>query len=116
MLSVLQLVNEFPFLFLLSSIFQKSSIIIIKINKGCVCNSGYTGDGITCTTIPCSPNPCQNGGTCSSEDGTSFSCNCAGTGFNGLTCNNNIDDCSPNPCLNGGTCIDGINCKIFLFC
>ena len=109
MLSVLQLVNEFPFLFLLSSIFQKSSIIIIKINKGCVCNSGYTGDGITCTNgSPCSPNPCLNGGSCSNLGG-SYTCNCTGTGYNGTQCQTEINECLSNPCLNGGTCINEIN-------
>ena len=37
-----------------------------------------------------------------------YTCQCV-LGFNGTTCNNNIDDCSPNPCLNDGSCVDGIN-------
>lgn len=30
-------------------------------------------------------------------------------GFEGPTCQNNIDDCEDNDCENGATCIDGIN-------
>jgi len=34
---------------------------------------------------PCDPNPCQNGGTCS-PDGSSFTCDCSGTGYSGPKC------------------------------
>ena len=34
---------------------------------------------------PCSRYPCQNGGTCSRKDSTSFTCTCA-VGFKGLYC------------------------------
>jgi len=36
-------------------------------------------------------------------------------GFDGPTCDHNIDDCDPNPCQNGGTCYDEINCSFSLF-
>ena len=52
------------------------------------------------------PNPCLNGGTCST--GTTPACTCA-AGFTGTTCQTNVNNCTPNPCLNGGTCTDGVN-------
>ncbi|XP_022103937.1 uncharacterized protein LOC110986398 [Acanthaster planci] len=41
---------------------------------------------------PCSPNPCQNGGTCS-QYGESFLCQCA-PGFEGNNCDNKPLDCA----------------------
>jgi Notch-like protein len=55
----------------------------------------------------CSPNPCDNGGTCNDGDAT-FSCTCP-TGFTGDRCQTNIDDCTSGSCENGGTCVDGVN-------
>jgi len=74
----------------------------------CTCNTGYSGDGKTCTNIDdCAGNPCQNGGTC--NDGiNSYTCTCV-AGYDGPTCANNIDDCATNPCKNGGSCADGVN-------
>ena len=71
----------------------------------CACDAGYTGDGVTCTDEnecilgtddcvsgencvnttgsrvcndidDCSPDPCQNGGTCSDEGLNAYSCAC----------------------------------------
>ena len=37
-------------------------------------------------TVGCTPNPCQNGGICTSDGSMGFSCNCEGTGFTGPEC------------------------------
>jgi len=37
-------------------------------STGCVCNDGYTGDGVTCTSIDyCASSPCKNGGSCANS-------------------------------------------------
>lgn len=66
------------------------------------------GVGAGCgTTTRCAPDLCKNAGTCT-EGTDTFVCTCA-AGYDGLTCENNIDDCSPNPCQNGGACEDGVD-------
>ena len=59
--------------------------------------------------------PCQHNGTCT--DGINeYFCNCADTGFEGLTCESNIQECESNPCTNNATCEDGIKdytCQCF---
>ncbi len=82
-----------------------------------VTNGDETGPdcgGTTCDPCTvaddCSPNPCQNGGTCIDVSGSStYTCDCTGTGYEGTTCQTNVNDCAPNPCQNGGTCTDGVN-------
>ena len=37
-----------------------------------------------------------------------YTCSCV-SGYDGPTCNNNIDDCFSGACENGGQCIDGVN-------
>jgi len=82
-----------------------------KKGKKCKeCKDGFKGTGgrrkkyTACEPIsvadPCSPNPCQNGGSCSGG-----SCTCL-AGFLGDKCQNK-DPCSPNPCQNGGSCSGG---------
>ncbi|RDD44406.1 Protein crumbs [Trichoplax sp. H2] len=52
----------------------------------------------------CDANPCQNNGTCSDLFNL-FNCACP-NGFNGTSCQNNINECASNPCANNGTCTD----------
>lgn len=49
----------------------------------------------------------SSGGRCVDEM-NGFRCVCT-PGFNGQTCEENVNDCSKNPCLNGGTCTDKVN-------
>jgi uncharacterized membrane protein len=67
-------------------------------------SSGEAGNGTGGGGGACEPNPCENDGACTSvADG--FACDCA-DGWQGVTCDDNIDDCTPDTCLNGGTCSD----------
>lgn len=87
----------------------------------CICPDGFTGE--TCNeteTGPCNPNPCLNDGTCEvtgqSRRGDVFSeyvCRCQ-PGFDGVHCQNNVNDCAGQPCKNGGSCRDlegDFNCR-----
>ncbi|XP_052767832.1 fibropellin-1-like [Mya arenaria] len=54
----------------------------------------------------CAANPCVHG-TC--QDGLNkFTCTCV-QGYDGPTCDHNVNDCNPSLCSNGGTCIDLVN-------
>ncbi|HEX6765278.1 MAG TPA: hypothetical protein VF103_07360, partial [Polyangiaceae bacterium] len=52
----------------------------------------------------CDPNPCEHGGTCTS-DGVKAECDCA-PGYEGPTCHDDIDECMPNPCAHMERCTD----------
>lgn len=45
------------------------------------------------TAAPCDFAPCKNGGQCTNS-GASYICNCAGTGYSGPTCQNDVDECA----------------------
>ncbi|OCT68395.1 protein delta homolog 1 isoform X1 [Xenopus laevis] len=84
----------------------------------CLCTLGYTGKNCLIKKGPCITNgsPCQNGGTCTDNNGFApyASCQCP-AGFLGNHCEIQIDmdDCNPNPCGNGGSCTDigsGFHC------
>ncbi|XP_065145308.1 milk fat globule EGF and factor V/VIII domain containing a [Paramisgurnus dabryanus] len=87
----------------------------------CICAEGFAGDTCNATESgPCSPNPCKNDGTCemitNSRRGDVFNeyvCKCQ-PGFEGIHCQNNVNDCAIKPCKNGGLCrdLDGdYNCQ-----
>ena len=73
----------------------------------CNCDEGFTGRNCSINIDDCTPNPCENGGTCT-DLVNDFMCNCD-EGFTGRNCSTDIDDCTPNPCENGGTCTDLVN-------
>ena len=57
--------------------------------------------------ILCFENECENNGTCR-DPHEAYECSCL-PGFQGLKCEENIDECLSNNCLNGATCLDHIN-------
>lgn len=63
------------------------------------CNSGYSGD--RCQLAGCSLNPCQNGGTCTENSITGYSCTC-GPETTGRHCERRA--CDFRPCMNNSTC------------
>lgn len=73
----------------------------------CVCMIGYTGQGFGpngCKQInPCTPNPCANGGECTSLQ-NSYSCQCT-KGFSGKNCKYNLNITCSLKC----TCSLGFN-------
>ncbi len=67
----------------------------------CTCPTGFSG--VNCQTDVCNPNPCQHGGVCTR--GTTASCNCAGTGYQGGSCEIPTDPCSGTTNACGGSCM-----------
>ena len=56
----------------------------------------------------CYQHECRNNGFCADPQ-QQFECTCP-AGFNGSTCEHNIDECAlGNDCTNGATCVDGID-------
>uniref|UniRef100_A0A8C6W551 Neurogenic locus notch homolog protein 1 n=1 Tax=Nannospalax galili TaxID=1026970 RepID=A0A8C6W551_NANGA len=74
----------------------------------CTCRATHTGTHCELPYVPCSPSPCQNGGTCRPTGDTTHECACL-PGFAGQNCEENVDDCPGNNCQNGGACVDGVN-------
>lgn len=100
-------VKETEAIFETSMLFNSCSLLppILK----CSCNVFYVS--LTCELFKyCVSSPCHNGGTCERNDAslTSVSCHCS-SGYNGVFCEENLDDCANVKCSNNGTCIDGIN-------
>lgn len=77
----------------------------------CVCGGSFTGDHCeNChPLIPCAFHPCLNSGTCvTGVCGHNFTCECM-SGYNGLTCETDLNECVSSPCEHNGTCIDHVN-------
>jgi len=66
---------------------------------GCFCNAGFAGDGCDTpiSTSVCSPNPCQNNGTCIPSGTTGYVCVCP-SNFTGPQCNLVTNSCLYSPC------------------
>uniref|UniRef100_A0A915JHS8 Uncharacterized protein n=1 Tax=Romanomermis culicivorax TaxID=13658 RepID=A0A915JHS8_ROMCU len=94
----------------------------------------FTTAGYICKaklpSVSCDTNPCQNGGTCSTDSPSASSvclckpgytdqycssiasCNtspCQNGGYTGALCQTMVDFCQCNPCQNGGTCTPILN-------
>uniref|UniRef100_A0A3Q1IYA9 Uncharacterized protein n=1 Tax=Anabas testudineus TaxID=64144 RepID=A0A3Q1IYA9_ANATE len=80
----------------------------------CTCPPDYTGNGYgptgcTQTSNICQTNnPCVNGQCVATTSSPGYICNCS-PGWQGVNCDQNINECASNPCQNGGTCHDAIN-------
>ena len=46
--------------------------LLIRHDASCHCRQGFTGKYCQLRQDPCSPNPCQAGGTCEGEDSISY--------------------------------------------
>ena len=71
----------------------------------CACEAGY-GTATCGTEInECDAVPCSNGGACT-DLLADFSCDCSGTGFEGVTCDDDIQECATGThnCLAVATC------------
>jgi|GEM_PF-3782486 len=65
---------------------------------------GSSGAGGDATLAPCEVDPCLNGGVCRAE-GDQEMCDCPAT-YEGVLCEQEVDDCAASPCQNGGECVD----------
>ena len=79
-------------------------------SRVCNCGDGYESKPLnatheTCKDIDeCARDPCKNGGACDDLI-NSYECDCSGTGFEGDTCEKDIDECVVmDPCMNQGRC------------
>ncbi|KAJ8041500.1 HHIP-like protein 2 [Holothuria leucospilota] len=87
----------------------------------CTCtDSGGLSDECTFTVTieaqnACTPNPCQNGGSCTLSGTSGFTCRCV-TGFTGTICTQTQSGCDSSPCQNGGTCFPLGPTQIFCRC
>lgn len=73
----------------------------------CRCKEGFTGKRCERRQDPCSPNPCQSGGTCrrSTPPSTSeFQCLCPPLNEGRLCELERSNVCAGSPCRNGGSC------------
>lgn len=83
----------------------------------CACQDGFVRKQGLCEADPCSPNPCQNQGSCLTITGVDGAvCSCPAD-FSGSRCEVVLERCpdspSDNPCQNGGICTDvnGLQCQ-----
>lgn len=77
---------------------------LVSHEFSCQCAEGFTGQTCSQRQDPCSPNPCQAGGTCKKSGGGEFQCLCPPL-REGKFCELKRNDaCYDNPCRNGGSC------------
>ena len=75
--------------------------------SGATGGTGPTGgSGGGSNTGPCEDHDCLNGAACFPAGEDAYTCDCAGTGFTGESCEEEINECDPDPCLQGADCSD----------
>ncbi|KAK8375851.1 hypothetical protein O3P69_008534 [Scylla paramamosain] len=88
---------------------------LIRHDVSCRCRQGFTGSRCELRQDPCSPNPCQFGGTCSRKS-FHFMCTCPPT-RQGPQCEfDKTNACDDNPCRNGGSCQTTLEGGFFCLC
>lgn len=67
---------------------------------------GFRGKTCNINIDECASNPCNQRGQC--IDGiNSYTCNCTGSGYTGLSCSEDVDECqTTKPCHPDATCIN----------
>ncbi|MCL4137791.1 UNVERIFIED_CONTAM: hypothetical protein GTU68_008333, partial [Idotea baltica] len=81
----------------------------------CQCQQGFTGEQCQLRQDPCSPNPCQYGGTCARR-GFNFVCTCPPS-RQGSQCEvDKTNACDNSPCRNGGSCQTTLEGGFFCLC
>lgn len=76
---------------------------LVSHDFSCRCADGFTGKRCERRQDPCSPNPCQSGGSCRRQ-GFEFQCICPPLREGRLCESERSDACDGNPCRNGGSC------------
>ncbi|ETN70656.1 EGF-like domain protein, partial [Necator americanus] len=83
-------------------------VVTHEESAACLCRDGFSG--VNCEVEECGSVPCQNGGSCRSQDGEAH-CDCAPP-FTGILCESVVAICEP-ACANGECVIqdDRITCE-----
>ncbi|KAK2725567.1 cadherin-related tumor suppressor-like [Artemia franciscana] len=102
-----------------SEITSSTSLVLntpmVKNEYSCSCRFGFSGQKCDLRQDPCSPNPCENGGSCT-KSGKDFKCICTAV-YHGRTCDTvKPKICEANPCKNGGTCQETRDGGFFCLC
>lgn len=58
---------------------------------------------------PCTPTPCANNGDCVVTGPLNYTCECT-PGYNGPTCDEEIDGCLVMSCPDNSVCVNGSEC------
>ena len=108
----------------ITDIYTDADGYLQSVTKSSNCSAGYEGDNCEINIDDCTPNPCQNSGTCA--DGiNSYSCSCP-SGYEGDNCESDINECATSsPCQHGAcantigsySCVcdvgwEGTNCDV----